>query len=154
MRREVSQSLDALRGGRRGGGERERGLAFAALQLVELEPRVECRSRPDVVPVEDGLPYAVAQVGAVAAAGVLVLEFDGPWPAVSVRKKRVLEHMAVLKLNPRHTTSHINLGVMFARQNRLGDAIARFEDALKLEPTNQTAYRYLNDVKARQNRKP
>ena len=66
----------------------------------------------------------------------------------------VREYMAVLKLNPRHTTSHINLGVMFVRQNRIGDAIARFEDALKLQPTNQTAQSYLNDVKARLNRKP
>jgi tetratricopeptide (TPR) repeat protein len=58
------------------------------------------------------------------------------------------EYSEVLKLNPRHIYSHLNLGVLLARFNRLDEAIACFQGALRIEPDNQMAQEYLQTVLA------
>jgi predicted Zn-dependent protease len=64
------------------------------------------------------------------------------------------EYSEVLRINPGHVTSRINLGVVLVRFNRLDEAISCFQDALKLEPTNQIAQEYLSSVRAHKAQKP
>ena len=66
----------------------------------------------------------------------------------------IREYAEVLRVNPRHTVTHLNLGVLLVRQQRLPEAIARFEDAVRLEPGNRTAQDYLNQARQHQAQKP
>ena len=59
------------------------------------------------------------------------------------------EYAAVLNINPRHVPSHIKLGLVLVRFNRLDDAVACFQNALKIEPDNQIAQECLASVLAR-----
>src|SRR5262249_51983242 len=62
------------------------------------------------------------------------------------------EYQEALRINPRHVVSHINLGVMFERQNRHGEAIEQFEQALALDPNSKPAQEYLRQVSKSLNR--
>jgi tetratricopeptide (TPR) repeat protein len=68
--------------------------------------------------------------------------------AVNQPEEAIREYTEVIGINPRHVISHINLGVLLVRFNRLDAAIACFQDALKLEPDNQIAQEYLESVLA------
>ncbi len=81
-------------------------------------------------------------------------ELAGELAAGNQVNEAIREYAEVIKLNPRHALSHVNLGVMLVRLNRLDDAILRFEDALRIEPGNPTARDYLEQVRARRQRKP
>jgi tetratricopeptide (TPR) repeat protein len=61
-------------------------------------------------------------------------------------------YLEVVRLNPQHVVTRINLGVMLVRQNRLVEAGQQFEIALQLEPNSQAARDYLTQVRARQAR--
>ena len=79
---------DAACCGRRS-GEREGGPAMGVVETVALEPGGEFGGGTDVVPVQDGSADAGTEVGAVAAAGVPVLQFDRPRPAGVVGEEGV-----------------------------------------------------------------
>ena len=66
----------------------------------------------------------------------------------------IREYVEVLKLNPRHAVSHVNLGVMLARMNRLDEAIERFEAAVQLDPNYKEARDCLAQTRARRAQKP
>jgi cytochrome c-type biogenesis protein CcmH/NrfG len=54
-----------------------------------------------------------------------------------------------LRINPRHAVSHVNLGVMLVRQNRLREAVLCFETAVQIDPNYREARDYLEQVRAR-----
>jgi cytochrome c-type biogenesis protein CcmH/NrfG len=60
----------------------------------------------------------------------------------------------VLKINPRHVPSQIKLGAVLVHFNRLDEAIACFQNALKIEPDNQIAQEYLASVRAHKAQTP
>jgi tetratricopeptide (TPR) repeat protein len=66
----------------------------------------------------------------------------------------VREYQEVIRLNPRHATSHVNLGVMLARQNRIAEAIEHFEEALRIDPGYKEAGEYLAKTRGHQPRVP
>ena len=55
----------------------------------------------------------------------------------------------MLRINPRHAVSHVNLGVMLVRQNRMTEAVICFETALRIDPNYREAREYLEQVRAR-----
>ncbi len=61
----------------------------------------------------------------------------------------IKEYSEVLRINPRHAVSHVNLGVMLVRQNRMTEAVICFETALRIDPNYREAREYLEQVRAR-----
>ena len=76
-------------------------------------------------------------------------ELAGELAAKGEVGESIKEYSAVLKINPRHAVSHVNLGVMLVRQNRLAEAMTRFETALRLDPNYREAREYLDQVRSR-----
>jgi tetratricopeptide (TPR) repeat protein len=66
----------------------------------------------------------------------------------------IQEYIEVLKINPGHAVSRVNLGVMLVRQNHLEEAIQQFEAALQLDPNYKEAQEYLAQVRAKRAQKP
>jgi len=58
------------------------------------------------------------------------------------------EYSEVIRINPRHVVSRLNLGVLLIRFNRLDEAISSFKNALQIDPENQAAREYLNSALA------
>ena len=61
-------------------------------------------------------------------------------------ENRVGQLLEVIRLRPDYVMAHINLGVVLSKTNRLPQAIAEFNHALKLDPNNQTARSYLQSL--------
>jgi tetratricopeptide (TPR) repeat protein len=53
-----------------------------------------------------------------------------------------------LQLNPASPETHHNLGSAYARLGRWTDAIAQFEETLRLNPGSERAARHLAQAKA------
>jgi tetratricopeptide (TPR) repeat protein len=76
-------------------------------------------------------------------------ELAGELAAKGEVAEAIKHYSEVLRINPRHAVSHVNLGVMWVRQNRLAEAMTCFETALMLDPNYREARDYLNQVRAR-----
>lgn len=76
-------------------------------------------------------------------------ELAGELAAKGEVVESIKQYSEVLRMNPRHAVSHVNLGVMLVRQNRLAEAMTCFETALRLDPNYREAREYLNQVRAR-----
>ena len=76
-------------------------------------------------------------------------ELAGELAAKGEFAESIKEYSAVLQINPRHAVSHVNLGVMLVRQNRLAEATTCFETALRLDPNYREAREYLDQVRSR-----
>jgi cytochrome c-type biogenesis protein CcmH/NrfG len=59
---------------------------------------------------------------------------------------------AVVQQRPDFARAHLNLGVALAQQMRLQEAAAAFANVVRIEPTNQAARQYLQQVNALTNR--
>jgi tetratricopeptide (TPR) repeat protein len=61
---------------------------------------------------------------------------------------------AVVALHPEYPRGHLNLGVALARQLQFDAAATHFHEALRLEPTNQSAQHFLENIRAMTNATP
>ncbi len=79
-------------------------------------------------------------------------ELAGELAAKGEVGESIKEYSEVLRINPRHAVSHVNLGVMLVRQNRLTEAALCFETAVQIDPNYREAREYLEQVRARRGR--
>jgi tetratricopeptide (TPR) repeat protein len=66
----------------------------------------------------------------------------------------VIEFAEVVRQNPNHADGHFNLGVALAKLGRFAEAATQFEETLKLQPDNDQAKKFLEQAKARQEKRP
>jgi tetratricopeptide (TPR) repeat protein len=76
-------------------------------------------------------------------------ELAGELAAAGDAAESIKHYLEVVRLNPQHAVTRINLGVVLVRQNRLAEAVQQFEIALQLNPDSREAQDYLTQVRAR-----
>jgi Flp pilus assembly protein TadD len=57
-----------------------------------------------------------------------------------------------VRLNANFPLGHLNLGIALAKMKRIPEAMAQFEQTLRLDPKNQKAAEYLQALNKRPNR--
>ena len=53
----------------------------------------------------------------------------------------------MLRLKPGHAMAHLNLGVALVREHDLDNALRHFQEAARLDPTNQLAREYIEKLR-------
>jgi tetratricopeptide (TPR) repeat protein len=115
-------------------------LAYQAKALAKLNRRTEAVAiyRQAIQTQRGGWEAHFELAGELAAAGDVA--------------ESIKHYLEVVRLNPQHAVTRINLGVVLVRQNRLAEAVQQFEVALQLNPDSREARDYLTQVRARMTR--
>jgi tetratricopeptide (TPR) repeat protein len=72
----------------------------------------------------------------------------GEFEAANHLEDAAREYAAVLNINSQHVPSYVNLGLLLLHFNQPDEAVKCFENALKFDPDNLTARKYLTSLRA------